>query len=107
MIPNPRCFLRLQVQALWLTLCLRLKDTFPCGAEVLHVNSHTTLTECHETSFGADGLDVGTRKVVLLVDELVEIDILVERHLGGVESKDLLLGGFFMMVSICIVGSVK
>ena len=70
--------LRLQVQALWLTLRLRLKNTFPCGAEVLHVDAHTTLTERHETSFGVDGLDVGTRQVVLLVDELVKIAILVE-----------------------------
>lgn len=101
------CFLHLQVQALWLTLRLRLEDTFPCGTEILHVDPHTTLTERHETSLGTDGLDVGTGKVVLLVDELVEIDILVERHLGGVESKDLLLGGFCMIVNVCVIRSVQ
>ena len=96
---------RLQIQALWLTLSLRLKNTLPRSPEVLHIDPHTTLTESHESGFGADGLDVSTRKIVLLVDELVEIDILVERHLGGVERKDLLLCGFCMMVSIVIVRS--
>jgi hypothetical protein len=106
MMSDPPCFLCLQVQTLWLTLSLRLKNTLSCGAEVFHVDPHTTLTEGHETSLGTDGLDVGTRKVVLLVDELVKIDILVERHFGGVESEDLLLGSFCIMISICIMGSV-
>ena len=101
MISDLACFLRLQIQALGFTLSLRLKNTLPCGTEVLHVDPHTTLAERHKTCLGADGLDVSTRKVVLLVDELVKIDILVERHLGSVESKDLLLGGFCMVVSIC------
>ena len=45
------------------------------------------------------GLDVGTGEIVLLVDELVEIDVLVERHLGGVEGEDLLLGRLCLVVS--------
>jgi len=71
----------LQVQTLWLTLSLRLKNTFSCSSEVLHVDTHTTFPKSHETSFRADSLDIGTGKVVLLVDELVKIDVLVEGHL--------------------------
>jgi hypothetical protein len=84
---------RLQVQALWLALALRLQDSFPCRAEVLHVHPHSSLAKGQETGLGTDGLDISTRQIVLLVDKLVQIDILVQRHLGGVEGEDLLLGG--------------
>jgi hypothetical protein len=60
MISDLTCFLRLQIQALGFTLSLRLKNTLPCCTEVLHVDPHTTLAERHETSLGADGLDVST-----------------------------------------------
>jgi hypothetical protein len=102
LLPTPLLRLCLQVQALRLTVSLRLKNTLPCSPEVLHVDTHTTLTEGHETGFGADGLDISTGEVVLLVDELVEIDVHVERHLRGVESEDLLLGGFLAKISFCI-----
>jgi hypothetical protein len=107
MTSDPLCFLCLQVQPLRLALSLRLEDTFPGGTEVLHVDPHTTLTERHETSLGTDGLDVGTGKVILLVDELVKINVFVERHLGGVESEDLLLGSFCIMISTCFIRSVE
>ena len=68
---------RLQIQALGFTLSLRLKNTLPRSSEVLHVDPHTTLTESHESGFRADGLDISTREVILLVDELVEINILI------------------------------
>ena len=84
---------RLQVQTLWLALALCLQDSFPRRAEVLHVHPHSSLAQGQKTGFGADGLDIGTRQVVLLVDELVEVDVLVEGHLGRVEGEDLLLGG--------------
>lgn len=57
---------QLQVQALGLTLLLRLEHTLPGGAEICHLHAHTTLTQCHHTRLGADGLDVGTGQVVLL-----------------------------------------
>jgi hypothetical protein len=93
---------RSQVQTLWLTLGLRLQYSLPCSAEVLHIDAHSSLTESQETSLGADGLDVGTGEVVLLVDELVKIDVLVEGHFGGVEGEDLLLGRLCLIVS-CVL----
>ena len=106
MISDLACFLRLQIQALGFTLSLRLKNTLPCGTEVLHVDPHTTLAERHKTCLGADGLDVSTRKVVLLVDELIEVDVVTEGHLRSVQGKDLLLGGFCMVVSICTFSNI-
>jgi hypothetical protein len=82
----------LQVQSLWLALCLRLKHSFSGSTEVFHVHPHSPLAESQQTGFGANGFDIGTGEVVLLVDKLVEVNVLVERHLGGVESEDLLLG---------------
>lgn len=90
---------RLQVQTLWLTFRLRLQYSLPCSAEILHVDAHSPLTQSQETGLGADGLDVSTGEVVLLVDELIEIDVLVEGHLGGVECEDLLLGRLCLVVS--------
>jgi hypothetical protein len=94
--------LGLQVQTFWLAFALRLEHTFPRSAEVLHVHPHSPLTKSEKTCLGADSLDVGTRQIVFLVDELIKVDVHVERHLGSVESEDLLLGRLCMAVSVCI-----
>ena len=82
----------LQVQALRLALLFRAQYSLPSSAEVGHLHPHSALPERHQTGFGANGLDVGTRQVVLLRDKLLEIHVLVERHLAGMERKDLALG---------------
>lgn len=84
----------LEIQSLRFTFALRLHHSFTSSAEVLHLHSHTALAESHHTRFRADGLDISTGEVVLLSDELVEVDILIERHLGCVEGEDLLLSVF-------------
>lgn len=75
-------------------LALGLQDSLPRRPEVLHLDPHSSLTQGHQTGLGADGLDVGTGKVVFLVDELVEVNILIQGHFGGVQREDLLLGSF-------------
>jgi hypothetical protein len=90
---------RLQVQALWLTLALCLQHSFPRRAEVLHIDTHSPLTKSQQTCLGTDGLDVGTRQIVLLVDELVQIDVFVQRHLRGMQGEDLLLCRLCLVVS--------
>ena len=82
----------LQVQAFRLAFTLGLENPLSGRAEVSHLHSHPALTQSHEACLGAYGLDIGAGKIVLLVDELVEVDIVVERHLGGVEGENLLLG---------------
>ena len=74
----------LQVQPFRLSLALRLQHTLSSLTEVIHLNPHPALTKGQQTGLGADSFDIGTRQVILLVDELVQIDILVERHLRGV-----------------------
>jgi hypothetical protein len=90
---------RLQVQTLWLTFALCLQYSLSCRAEVLHVDTHSPLTESQQTRLGTNGLDVGTGQIVLLVDELVQIDVFVQGHLGGVEGEDLLLGRLCLAVN--------
>jgi len=82
----------LQVQALRLAFLLRPQNSLPSGTEVGHLDAHSALPESHETGFGANGLDVGTRQIILLGDELLEVDVLVKRHLAGVQGEDLALG---------------
>lgn len=85
----------LQIQSLRLTLILSLKDTLTSSSEILHLHSHTTLAEGHEAGLGADGLDIGAGKVVLLADEFFEVDVFAEGHFAGVEEEDLALGVFY------------
>lgn len=81
----------LQIQALGLALLLGAQDALAGGAEVGHLDAHAALAQGEQAGLGADGLDVGAREVVLLGDELVEVDVLVEAHLAGVEVEDLAL----------------
>lgn len=90
---------RLQVQTLRLALCLCLQHALPGSTEVLHVHPHSSLAESQETSLGANGLDIGTGKVILLVDELIQVNVLVQGHLGCVQGEDFLLGRFWTLVS--------
>src|SRR5688572_14437416 len=79
----------LQIQTLRLALLLRAKDTLTRRPEVRHLHSHTTLPQRHHTCLRADGFDVSSREIILLRDELLEIYIVVEIHLGCVEGEDL------------------
>jgi hypothetical protein len=81
----------LQIQTLGLTLRLRLHHALPGRPEISHLHSHSTFAQGHETGLRADSLDIGTTEFVLLVDELVEVDVSAERHLGSVQVEDLLL----------------
>lgn len=56
-----RYYSKLQVQALGLALRLGLEHSFTSSPEVSHLDAHTTLPQCQQTSLGADCLDVGTR----------------------------------------------
>ncbi|TLS25756.1 hypothetical protein PpBr36_07926 [Pyricularia pennisetigena] len=80
------------VKSLWLALLLGAQNPLPGSTEVGHLDTHSPLTKRHQPSLRADCLDVGTRQVILLRNELFQIDVLVERHLGGVEGEDLALG---------------
>lgn len=92
--PYTRVDKRLEVQALGFALALGLEYSLPGSSEVFHLDPHSALTQCHETSLGTDGFDIGTREVVFLADEFVKVDILAQRHLAGVQSEDLSLGVF-------------
>jgi len=90
------CALELQVQAFWLVTLLGLHDPLPRSPKVRHLNSHTSLPQSHQTRLRADRLDIRAGEIVLLVNELVEIHIIVQRHLGSVQGKDLALGIFWI-----------
>ena len=90
----------LQIQAFRLTLALSLEYPFSSSAEIIHVYPHSALSESQQPSLGADSLDIGTREVIFLIDELVKIDVFVERHLGCVEREDLFLGRLCDDVSV-------
>src|SRR4051812_24584736 len=82
----------LQVQSLRLTLTLCLKNPLPRSSEIGHLNTHSSFSKSQETSLGANCLDIRTGKIILLIDELLEIDIFIQGHLGGMEGEDLALG---------------
>ena len=86
----------LQIQTLWLTFRLRLHHPLSCRPKVCHLNSHSSLTECHQSRLGAYSLDIGTREIVLLIDKFVEVHVIVERHFRGVEGENLALGVFWV-----------
>lgn len=84
----------LQVESLGLSLALGLEHALSCLPKVGHVDSHSPLSQSHETSLTAHGANVGTRKIILLVDKLFEINIVCQRHFGSVKSEDFALGVF-------------
>lgn len=89
------CRLHLQIQPFNRTaILLRLHNPFLGRTEVVHLHSHPAFSQGHQTSFCANGTDVGTGKIVLLVDELIKVDIITERHLRSVQGENLLLGVF-------------
>lgn len=91
----PKTIYRLQVQALHrATILLRLHDAFPSRPEVVHLYAHATLPQSHKTSFSTNRPNICTGKIVLLVNELVEVDIVAEGHLRSVQGENLLLGIF-------------
>lgn len=61
----------LQVQSLGLAFRLRLHHPLPRRSEIRHLHPHAPLSKRHQPGFGADGFDVCTGEVVLLIDELV------------------------------------
>lgn len=89
------CRPHLQVQPFDRTaVLLRLHNPFLGRTEVVHLHPHPAFSQRHQTSFCANGTDVGTGKIVLLVDELIEVDVIAERHLRSVQGENLLLGVF-------------
>lgn len=58
------------------------------------MHPHPAFSQRHQTSFRANGADIGTGEIVLLVDELIEVDVVTEGHLRSVQGEDLLLGVF-------------
>lgn len=92
----------LQVQSLHgSTILLRLHDALTSRAEVIHLYPHPTLSESHQTRLGTNGPNIGTGKIILLADELIQVHVVTEGHLRGMQGENLLLGGF------CEVGSAK
>ena len=81
----------LQVQTLRLPFCLRLHNILPSAPEVCHVDPHASFSQCPQTSFAANRLDVGTTQIILLRDEFIEIDVIIQAHLAGVKCENLLL----------------
>ena len=60
--------------------------------EVLLTDLHPALPQRQHPGLGADGLDVGPAQVVLAHDELLEVDVLGQCHLGRVDVEDVPLG---------------
>ena len=84
--------LHLEVQTFRLSLTLGLQDALPCSSKVSHLNTHSPLSESHQPGLRAYGLDVSAGEVILLIDELIQINVLIQRHLGGMQGEDFLLG---------------
>lgn len=92
--------MHLQIQPLDGTaVLLCLHNPFSGSTEIVHLHPHPALSQRHQTRLGTDGSNVGSGKVVLLVHELIEIDIVTKGHLRSVQGKDLLLGVFWIAVS--------
>lgn len=92
--------MHLQIQPLdGTTVLLCLHNPFSGSTEIVHLHPHPALSQRHQTGLGTDGTNVGSGKVVLLVDKLIEIDIVTKGHLRSVQGKDLLLGVFYSVVS--------
>mgnify|MGYP001658135480 CR=1 FL=1 len=90
---------RLQVQTLHgATVLLRLHDTLPGSTEIVHLHPHPALSQSHQTSLSTDGTNVGSREIILLVDELLKVNIVTEGHLRSVKREDLLLGVFWELL---------
>lgn len=81
----------LQIQTLRLALLFRAEHSLSRRPEIRHLYPHAAFSERQQTRLRANGLDVSTREVVLLRDELLQVDVFVEAHLGRVQSKDLSL----------------
>ena len=92
--PLHHLFSTLQVQFVRHALRLRLHDPLPRAPKVGHLHPHAPLAQGQEPGFRANGFDVGAGEVVFLVDELVELDVVVEGHFGGVEGEDFTFGVF-------------
>jgi hypothetical protein len=69
--------MQLQVQSLGLAFTLRLEYSLSCSSKVFHVDPHSALSQCHQPSLGADGLDIRTGQIILLVDELVKVNVFI------------------------------
>ena len=85
----------LQVQPFWLSLTLRLHHALPSTPKIGHLHPHSPLSQSPQACLGANGLDICTGKIVLLVDKLIKVDVVVERHFGSVEVEDLAFGDFY------------
>jgi hypothetical protein len=83
--------LQLQVQPLRLPLTLCLQHSLPRRPKIRHLHPHSPLSKSHQTRLRANSLDIRTTKIILLVDELVEVDVAIQGHFGRVEGEDLLL----------------
>ena len=86
--------LALQIQALRLAFTLRLHHAFPRTPEVSHLHPHPPFSQRPQPRLRANCLDISARQIVLLADELIQVDVIIERHLGCVEIKDLAFRDF-------------
>merc|ERR1712146_358871 len=53
---------------------------------------HSPLAEREHASLSADGLNVCAAEVIFRDDEFLEIDVITQSHLGGVDLEDASLG---------------
>ena len=83
----------LEIQSLGGALLFFIKNIFFRFLEVFICYFHPMLSQGHQTSLCADGLDVGTREVILSHDQ-VQGHIIGQRHPACVDLKDVLLSLF-------------
>mmetsp|Transcript_1778 Transcript_1778/g.3834 ORF Transcript_1778/g.3834 Transcript_1778/m.3834 type:complete len:429 (-) Transcript_1778:221-1507(-) len=79
----------LEVQAFGRTRVLLVHDVVARLFELSLRDLHPPLAESEQTRLGAHGLDVRARELILGHDELLEVDVLGEVHLGGVDLEDV------------------
>ncbi len=82
----------LQVQTLGDVAFLPVQRLLLGLNEVLLAHLHPPLPQGQHPRLGADGLDVGPTQIVLAHDELLEVDVLGQGHLGRVDVEDVALG---------------
>jgi hypothetical protein len=82
----------LQIQPFWNISPLTIESLFLRLREVFLRDSHSSLSQRQETRLCADCFDISSRELIFRHDEDLQVDVLRERHLPGVDLKDSTLG---------------
>lgn len=80
------------IEAIWHVALLEVQHLLLGLLEVLFVYSHTALAKGDQTGLSAHCLDIGSGQVVFSRDQLFELHVVGQAHLGGVDLEDFVLG---------------